>query len=208
MKYDPATPIKKIKPYKGNPRVITAEATAAVAASIQEFGFLNPIVVDQDFCVLAGHNRLAAAKSLGMDTVPTLQTTMDEIKARGYRIASNKTGELAQWDRDELDKELAGIMQECESTIGAIGLQDWEIKRVMAQLEREAVEVSTKKESKPPAAAQQIPARPIDGIPQILRTVLILDKPADTPALLEMLGYERAEQIPSSLHASEAFKNV
>ena len=204
MRYDAQTPIEKIKPYKGNPRIITAEATAAVAASIQEFGFLNPIVIDQDFCVLAGHNRLAAAKSLGMDTVPTLQTTMDEIKARGYRIASNKTGEIAQWDRDELDKEIAGIMQECGELIDAIGLSDWEIKRVQAQAERAAAEISTKKESKPPAA-QSIPARPIDGIPQILRTVLILDKPADTPALLEMLGFERAEDIPASMHASEVF---
>lgn len=204
MIYDAQTPIEKIKPYKGNPRIITAEATAAVAASIQEFGFLNPIVIDQDFCVLAGHNRLAAAKSLGLDTVPTLQTTMSEIKARGYRIASNKTGEIAQWDRDELDKEIAGIMQECGELIDAIGLSDWEIKRVQAQAERAAAEISTKKENKPPAA-QSIPARPIDGIPQILRTVLILDKPADTPALLEMLGYERAEQIPASMHASEVF---
>lgn len=207
MIYNPETPIDQIKPYKGNPRSITAEATSAVAASIQEFGFLNPIVIDQDGVILAGHNRLRAAKSLGMKTVPTLQTTISELKAKGYRIASNKTGELSQWDRDLLDAEIVDIMRDAAGLLDAMALSDWEIKRVQAQAERAAGEISTISKATTPAA-EPIPMRPIDGVPQILRSVLILDKPADTQRLLDMIGVERPEQIPATMRAAEAFRDV
>ena len=206
MIYNPETPIDQIKPYKGNPRSITAEATSAVAASIQEFGFLNPIVIDQNGVILAGHNRLKAAKSLGLKTVPTLQTTISELKARGYRIASNKTGELSQWDRDLLDAEIGDIMRDAAGLLDAMALSDWEIKRVQAQAERAASEISTLKSK--PTAAEPVPRRPIDGVPQILRSVLILDKPADMQRLLDLIGVERPEQIPATMHAAEVFRDV
>ena len=204
MIYNPETPINEIKPYDKNPRIISADATSAVAASIEEFGFLNPIVIDQDGVILAGHNRYKAAKQIGLKTVPTLQTTISELKARGYRIASNRTGEISQWDRDLLDKELADIMTECNDLIDSMGISEWEIKRVQAQAEQAVKEISTKtKETNP---APSIPSKPIEGLPQIVRSVLILDKPAQMPQLLELVGVESAADVPTSLHAAEIFK--
>lgn len=208
MKYNEATPINDIKPYDKNPRFITAEATSAVAASIAEFGFLNPIVIDANGVILAGHNRYQAAKKLGLKTVPTLTTDISELKARGYRIASNKTGELAQWDRAMLDEELGEIMRDCDSLVGAMGISDWEVKRAQALAEASAGVISTNQNKKAAPPAPSIPSRPIDGVPQVLRTVLILDKQSQAADLLEMLGLESISEIPTTMHASEAFKNV
>lgn len=205
MIYSPATPIEEIKPYDQNPRIISTDATSAVAASIEEFGFLNPIVIDQNNVILAGHNRYKAAKQIGLKTVPTLQTTISELKAKGYRIASNRTGEISQWDRDLLDEELAGIMRDCEGLIGSMGISDWEIKRAMTVAERAAGEISTNKKQTTPATP--IPAKPIDGIPQVLRSVLILDKPQQMPEMLAWIGVESAADVPTSIHAAELFKD-
>lgn len=102
-------PIKSIRPYEKNPRR-NDEAVDAVAASIREFGWQQPIVVDKDGVIIAGHTRYKAAKKLNCDTVPVVvadDLTEDQVKA--YRLADNKTGELAEWDIALLGEELAGI---------------------------------------------------------------------------------------------------
>lgn len=100
-------PLADIKPYERNPRDNSA-AIQKVAASIQEFGFLQPIVVDGDGVILAGHTRYAAAQSLGLTEVPVLCAAgLTEAQARAFRLADNKTAELSKWDTallaDELD---------------------------------------------------------------------------------------------------------
>lgn len=100
-------PIKKVKPYDRNPRR-NDNAIDAVAASIREFGFRQPIVVDRDGVIIVGHTRLKAAKKLGMKEVPVLvadDLTEEQVKA--YRLADNKTGELAGWDFSALEEELS-----------------------------------------------------------------------------------------------------
>ena len=97
-------PIKGIKPYEKNPRKNDA-AVDAVANSIAEFGFQNPIIVDKDMTIIAGHTRWKAAKKLGMKEVPVIiASELTEEQARALRLADNKTGELAEWD-DELLQE-------------------------------------------------------------------------------------------------------
>ena len=89
--------LSEIKPYPGNPRVNDA-AVAAVAASIREFGFRQPIVVDEDGVIIVGHTRWKAARKLGLETVPVhvaMGLTPAQVKA--YRLADNKTGELSDW---------------------------------------------------------------------------------------------------------------
>ena len=103
-------PIAKIKPYKKNPRK-NDHAVDAVAASIKEFGFLVPMVIDKNNEIVCGHTRYKAAKSLGMKEVPCViaeELTEDQIKA--FRLADNKVGEIAQWDMDLLPLELADIV--------------------------------------------------------------------------------------------------
>lgn len=98
-----------MKPYKRNPRK-NENAVDAVAASIKEFGFKIPIVIDDNYEIVAGHTRLKAATKLGLETVPCIiadDLTPEQIKA--FRLADNKTAELAEWDLDLLDLELDEI---------------------------------------------------------------------------------------------------
>ena len=102
-------PVDEVSPYEGNPRR-NESAVQAVANSIKEFGFRSPIVVDADGTVIAGHTRLKAAKSIGLSEVPVIvasDLTPEQVSA--YRLADNKTGELAEWDAELLAQELDGL---------------------------------------------------------------------------------------------------
>ena len=101
--------IDDIRPYEKNPR-INDKAVDAVAASLKEFGFRQPIVVDTDGVIVCGHTRWKAAQKLGLAKAPVhvaKDLTPEQIKA--YRIADNKSGELAEWDFDILPIELAEL---------------------------------------------------------------------------------------------------
>ena len=103
--------IKDITPYENNPRN-NEDAVEKVAESIKEFGFQQPIVVDKDNVVIVGHTRLKAAERLGLDKVPVVVADeLTEEQAKAYRIADNKTNEIATWKFDVLNKELLDIGQ-------------------------------------------------------------------------------------------------
>lgn len=106
-----SVPIGDVVPYVRNPRKNTA-AIAKVAASIREFGFRQPIVVDEQFTVIAGHTRLEAARTLGMNEVPVhVATGLTAAQIKAYRIADNRVAAEAEWDNDLLALEL-GELQE------------------------------------------------------------------------------------------------
>ena len=101
--------IGEIKPYEKNPRK-NDNAVDAVANSISQFGFKNPIVIDGNNVIICGHTRYKAAQKLGLDVVPCVvadDLTDEQIKA--YRLADNKVSELAEWDIDLLGEELNDI---------------------------------------------------------------------------------------------------
>jgi hypothetical protein len=103
-------PIEKIRPYPGNPRKITPVAIEKVAASIKEFGWRQPIVVDGKDVIIAGHTRHAAAKLLKLKTVPVhVAAGLSEDQVRAYRLADNRTSEEAEWDFPALAIELKGL---------------------------------------------------------------------------------------------------
>lgn len=98
--------IDELVPYENNPRDNTA-AIDAVAASIKEFGFKNPIIIDSDNVIVAGHTRLKAAQKLKIQNVPCVvadDLTQEQVNA--FRLADNKTAELAEWDLELLNSEL------------------------------------------------------------------------------------------------------
>ena len=96
-------------PYERNPRN-NEKAVDAVAASIKQFGFRVPLVVDKENVVVAGHTRLLAAKQLGLKKVPcTVAEDLTEDQIRAYRLADNKLSELATWDFGMLNEELDEI---------------------------------------------------------------------------------------------------
>lgn len=103
-------PIEQIKPYENNPR-INDDAVHETANSIKEFGWQQPIVVDKDNVIIVGHTRLKAAKELKLKKVPVvIADTLSEQQVKAYRLADNKTGELADWDMELLDIELDDIV--------------------------------------------------------------------------------------------------
>lgn len=125
--------INDIKPYEQNARK-NDEAVDGVAKSIQSFGFINPIIIDEDNIILAGHTRFKAAQSLGLVEVPTVQVVgLTDEKKHAYRIADNKTGEVAVWDYDLLAEELemslgefTGFGEIFEDTDNETSLDDYE----------------------------------------------------------------------------------
>jgi len=98
--------LTELTPYAHNPRINDA-AIESVANSIREFGFLVPIVIDKNDTIVAGHTRLKAALSLGLSEVPTVDAgNLTDKQIKAFRLADNKTAELADWDLDKLKAEL------------------------------------------------------------------------------------------------------
>jgi DNA modification methylase len=103
--------VSELIPYENNPR-INDQAVDAVAASIKEFGFKVPVIVDRDDVVIAGHTRIKAARQLGMETVPTIKAddlTPEQVKA--FRLADNMTAEKSKWDFERLYQELEELQK-------------------------------------------------------------------------------------------------
>jgi ParB-like chromosome segregation protein Spo0J len=101
--------IEEVVPYENNPRN-NDKAVKFVANSIKQFGFKVPIIIDKNGVIVAGHTRLKAAKKLGMKMVPCIvadDLTPEQVKA--FRLADNKTAELADWNDELLESELADI---------------------------------------------------------------------------------------------------
>ena len=119
--------IDKLKEYENNPRR-NDNAVSAVAESIKKFNFQVPVVVDSDNVIMCGHTRVKAAKKLGMETVPCIianDLTPEQIKA--FRLADNKTGELAGWDFTKLEEELAALDGFDMSAFGFVQNEDADI---------------------------------------------------------------------------------
>lgn len=101
--------ISTIKPYEYNARR-NKKAIKAVAESIKQFGFINPIVVDKDNVIVAGHTRYSAAQLLELDTVPVIVADdLSDEEIRAFRLADNRVAEIATWDKKKLQMELSTI---------------------------------------------------------------------------------------------------
>ena len=101
--------LKELKPYRNNPRR-NEKAVKALAASIEEFGFKNPIIATLAGEIICGHTRYKAAKKLKLDRVPVIiADDLTDEQVRAYRLADNRVAELADWDPEQLDAELAKI---------------------------------------------------------------------------------------------------
>src|SRR5262249_39573594 len=104
-------PVGSIQPYENNPRDNDG-AVAAVAASIQAFGFRQPIVVDEEGVIVVGHTRYKAALKLGLELVPVhVATGLSPAQLKAYRLADNQNATLSNWDDDKLPLELAALQQ-------------------------------------------------------------------------------------------------
>jgi ParB-like chromosome segregation protein Spo0J len=101
--------INNIVPYENNPRN-NQDAIPAVIESIKQFGFRNPMILDKENVIVAGHTRYEAAKALGMTEVPVIYADdLSEEQVRKFRLVDNKTAEFAGWDFSKLEEELESL---------------------------------------------------------------------------------------------------
>jgi ParB-like chromosome segregation protein Spo0J len=120
-------------PYARNARKISLTAVEKVAASIKEFGWRQPIVVDAEGVVVVGHARLEAAKKLGLDTVPVhIATDLTKAQIKAYRLADNRTGQETQWDFELLAIELGELKDELDFDLDLTGFDDTEVSELLA----------------------------------------------------------------------------
>jgi DNA modification methylase len=124
-------PLSEITPYENNPRV-NDDAVDAVVASLREFGFRQPIVVDADGIIIVGHTRYKAAVKMGLDRVPVhVATDLSPEQIRAYRIADNQTASLATWDYDLLPIEL-GELKDANYDLGLLGFDADALARLIS----------------------------------------------------------------------------
>lgn len=103
--------IKELKPYKKNAKKHPKEQVERIANSIKEFGFTQPVIIDKNNCVVAGHGRILGAKKAGLTQVPTVMLeSLTEEQIKAYRLVDNKLNE-SDWDFSLLDEEL-GILSD------------------------------------------------------------------------------------------------
>jgi DNA modification methylase len=129
-----------LSPYAHNARIHSAEQVAQIAQSIKTFGFNNPILIDGEGGIIAGHGRYAAALKLGMDAAPVIVLDhLSDRERRAYIIADNKLAENATWDDAVLAAELAALNEE-EFDLSILGFDDKALEKLLAEDEPEVPE--------------------------------------------------------------------
>jgi ParB-like chromosome segregation protein Spo0J len=145
-------PVETLVPYARNPRN-NAAAIDAVKASIAEFGFRQPIVVDEKMVVIVGHTRLEAAKALGLKTVPVhVAEGLTPAQAKAYRLMDNRSHENAEWD-DELLRLEFGDLKLDDFDLALTGFASDELDRLLGA---EQIEGLTDPDEAPP-----VPEKPV-----------------------------------------------
>ena len=126
-------PLASLLPYASNARTHSDAQVAQIAASITEFGWTNPVLVDDAGVLIAGHGRVLAARKLGLAAAPAIRLGhLTEAQARAYRLADNKLALNAGWDQDLLRLELADL-QAIGADLGLIGFGEDELANILAE---------------------------------------------------------------------------
>ena len=128
-------PVEDLIPYARNSRTHSSEQVAQLASSIKEFGFTNPILVDAEKGVIAGHGRLMGAQKLGLKEVPTIEVTgWSDAKKRAYIIADNKLALNAGWDNELLKIEFEELAELGEVDLSITGFSDNELNSILGEI--------------------------------------------------------------------------
>ena len=131
-------PLERMIAYARNPRTHTEEQVAQIAASIAEFGFVNPVLVGADGVIIAGHARVMAARKLGMTEAPVIVLDhLSQAQRRALVIADNRLAQDAGWDEEMLRVELEALRED-EFNLDLLGFEDAEIEALLAEHEGES----------------------------------------------------------------------
>lgn len=135
--------IKDLKPYKKNAKKHPKEQVEQIANSIKEFGFTQPVLIDKNNCVVAGHGRILGAKKAGLKEVPTLcldDLTPEQIKA--YRLADNKLNE-SDWDKALLDEEVSMLSDSIDMSLFGFDIDMINDDEIEQKVDTQKVEFET-----------------------------------------------------------------
>ena len=181
-----------------SPRTHSKKQIEQIAASICEFGFTNPVLVDEDNRIIAGHGRVKAAKRIGMTEVPTVRLTdMTEAQLRAYVIADNRLAENAGWDRELLALELQSLSElNLEIDVTLTGFDLPEIDILLDELSAQGIDENE------PGSADMVPdladspavTRP-DDVWLIGRHRLICGDALRAETYQRLMGQERAQMV-------------
>ena len=147
-------PIDRPIPYARNPRKISAAAVDKVAASIKEFGFRQPIVVDREGVIIVGHTRLLAARKLGLDVVPVhVAENLTPAQARAYRLLDNRSHDETTWDEALLGPELLDLKgMELDLSLTGFDVREIDTAIAAATQREEVIDVAAPEPPKNPVS--------------------------------------------------------
>lgn len=138
--------IEGLVPYARNARTHSDEQIAQLAASLREFGWTNPVLLDGDFGIIAGHGRVLAARKLGMRQIPTIDLAhLSEAQRRAYVLADNKLAERAGWDAQLLEIEVADLSS-IGVDLGALGFTQKELAALLGTADDAALSAAVNEE--------------------------------------------------------------
>jgi DNA modification methylase len=185
--------VADLRPHDRNPRTHSKKQVAQIADSIRRFGFVNPVFVDGDGQVIAGHGRVEAAKLLGMKKVPVLRFEhMTEAEKRAYVIADNRLAELAGWDNDLLALELSAITElDGEFELALTGFDTAEIEALLNGLDNEqsSAEEGVEIDEQAPVVSR------VGDMWQLGDHIIICGDATDPAVYDRLLGGEKAEMV-------------
>jgi DNA modification methylase len=151
-------PLDRLVPYARNARTHSDEQVAQIAASIAEFGFNNPVLVDTNAGIIAGHGRVLAARKLGLDRVPVVVLDhLSETQKRAFILADNRIGENAGWDDEILRSELADL-KDADLDLGLLGFDEDELAALFKET---AAEVAASEREEAPEEVPEAPEEPV-----------------------------------------------
>ena len=120
---------EELVPYANNARTHTDEQVAQICASIREYGWTNPVLIDEDGTIIAGHGRVRAAKRLGMEDACIVLEGLTKAQKKAYAIADNKMALNAGWDDEKLALELEGL-KELDFDLSLTGFDEDELTKL------------------------------------------------------------------------------
>lgn len=187
-------PVERLTQYKGNARTHSKAQIRQIANSIARFGFTNPVLIDDDGQIIAGHGRVEAAKQLGLLAIPARRLShLSEADKRAYVLADNKLAEKAGWDRETLAIELQGLI-ELDFEVELTGFEVPEIDVILEDADAATAEAN--------GPEDEIPARRPGACTTQPGDVWVLDKhrilcgnALDDSDYVRLLGDEKAEFV-------------
>jgi hypothetical protein len=177
-------PTEKLIPYARNAKKHDAAQVAKIAGSIREFGFNNPVLIDSDNGIIAGHGRVMAAQKLGLETVPCIRLGhLNDTQRRAYILADNRLAEIGGgWDEEMLKLELADLGElDVDLDVIGFGLEDLEEMEIAGEEEKNDATQYTQKIDAP-----------------------VYEPKGEKPSLNELLDSNCAEDLLSKIEASNA----